>query len=156
MTTKAVKSQGAQLWFINNAGTPALEAIGQVTQATGLGGTTNNIDITNFDSVAKEYLVGLQDPGTLSFDIVFDPTNTSHQDLITVAQAGTRNQFILLLSDGVAAPTLTGGNIVPPVGRTSAYFLASVHQLQADVQKENVAMLKVQLKLSGTITWTYA
>lgn len=156
MTTKAVKSQKTKLYFVNNDTTPALVACDQVSNASGLGGSKSDIDITNFDSDAKEFLVGLEDPGTLSLDLVFDPTNLSHQDLIKLKDGGTRNPMILCLSDGTTAPTYSAGAITAPTGRTSASFLASVQQVQFDVAKDGAVMAKVNLRLSGSITWTYA
>ena len=57
-----VLTQGTEL-FVASGGSEIVKLV-NISSATGFGGPSNDIDITNLDSTAMEYLQGLEDPGT--------------------------------------------------------------------------------------------
>lgn len=156
MPSTAIKTQKTELYFVTSDVTPTLEKVGQVSQTTLNGGAAAEIDITNFDSEQKESESGLPDPGTLSFDIVSDPSNTSHQALDAVYAAGTITDFIVCLSDGTTAPTYTTGTVTPPTDRSGFQFKAFVQQVTNNGATDNVWKATIQLRISGKVTRFYA
>lgn len=98
MASTAITAQGSVLSI---GGTPT--PIENVTSFSGFDGEAAEIDITNLSSTAKEYLAGLTDPGTFSFE--FHPnflTATAGQELLRAAAlSGAVTAFELALSDGV-------------------------------------------------------
>lgn len=152
---KGIKTQHTELYFVNNAGTPAMVKLGALTDFSGLGGQKAEIDSTNLDSLAKEWFTGLEDPGTLSLNLNLDPSDTVHQALFKVKDDGTNNQFILCLSDGVSAPTFATPDITAPTDRTSVAFTASVQQLTVSGAADAIVKAAVQLRISGLPAWTW-
>lgn len=73
MASTATKSQGTQLYISN--GTNWLQ-VKNIKNVDGLdGGTSTDIDVTNLDSTAKEYVQGLVDSGELSLGLDWDWTD---------------------------------------------------------------------------------
>lgn len=156
MATKAVKTQKTELYFVTNADPAAMMKIGQVSQTTLNGGSAAEIDITNFDSDQKESEAGLPDPGTLSFDLVSDPGNASHQALDAIYNAGVKTTFFVCMSDGTAAPTLASNVPTAPASRSGFQFLAFVQQITNNGATDEVWKSTVQLRVSGKVTRFYA
>jgi len=154
MATKSIKSQKTELFCLANS---AVLKIAQVSGITGLGsGSASAIDLTTLDSDAKENVSGLVDGGNISFDLVFDPTSNSHQELQSIYASTDNYQWMIGLSDANTAPTANSGAFVAPTGRTVVAFTASVSQLETDFASDDVARSKVQLRVSGLPAWTYA
>ena len=80
----------------------AAAAVGAVTNLVGFDGTATEIDVTNLQSTAKEFLIGLQDFGnvTLSIWLVSDTGQTKLRSLKTAAAAAA---YTISLSDGSVA-----------------------------------------------------
>ena len=66
----------------------------------GFDGQAAEIDITDLDSTAKEFLVGLQDWGTLSFDVNRDFSDAGQMALDASKRAGTLKAYKLTLPNG--------------------------------------------------------
>lgn len=152
---KGIKTQHTELYFVNNDSAPALVKVGAFTDFNGLGGQKGEIDATNLDSTAKEFFTGLEDSGTFGANINLDPSDSGHQDMIQVKDDGTNNSFILCLSDGSAAPTLTGSTITPPAGRTSVAFTASVQQFTISGAADAIVKAAIQLRITGSVAWSW-
>lgn len=153
--TPYIATQGCELYVVDDVtvpATPAVVKIGAVKGITSIGGSSTDIDISNMDSIVKEFAKGLRDGGSPSFDIVFDPKSASHILLHTLSNMGTNatKQFFFGLSDGTGAPTITGGTYTPPTTRSGISFLGYVKQFQLDAATDNVLTGKCQLKASGS------
>lgn len=98
MASSAITAQGSIL-SIGPTPTP----IENVISYSGFDGSAAEIDITNLSSTSKEFLSGLTDPGTFSFE--FHPnflTATAGQEALRAAAlSGAITAFELDLSDGV-------------------------------------------------------
>jgi hypothetical protein len=68
----AIPTQGTQISITIGAAPGTKTLIAEATGWSGPRFTRNEIDITNLQSVAKEYLLGLKDPGEFSVDVNFD------------------------------------------------------------------------------------
>ena len=148
-----VRTQGTEVFILDTT----IKKIPNVVDIGEFGPQADDIDVTNFDSVAKEYLTGLPDNGELTLQINLDTTNAVHQLLSAQAGTGTRFQFAVCLSEGTADPTVTGGNIVPPDAdeRTSYVFLASVKSFRRAIKTNDANRVNCVLRISGGITTTW-
>lgn len=149
-----LKTQGTELFMLDDTGSPErVLKISNLTNIDGLGGSAGDIDITNFDSSAKEYLVGLLDNGTASFGLNLSPSNDSHQTILENA-GGNRFSWAIGCSDGTADPTLSGGNFVLPSTRTWFTFTASIQEATRAFATDDAIRIQGSLRVSGSITMT--
>ncbi len=80
-----------------------MDNIGEVVSIDGPAGSVNVIDITNLGSTAREKLVGIQDEGQLSMEVLSNfttgSTGINQWKLRDLRQAGTKGVFDLVLTD---------------------------------------------------------
>lgn len=151
-----VKSQGTHLYLLNTLETPALIKLTCPTGISGLGGAKDQIDVTCLDETEdRQFDAGLGNPGQVSVPFNLDPEDASHQVLFDLKEAGTTIDWIICLSDGTAAPTLTDDEITPPVGRTSAEFKAYVSDVNIDIATNDVVKGTLTLQRSGKVNWNW-
>jgi hypothetical protein len=97
-----LKSQGCSIWMMDTTVSPnAYVELGQVVSISGPDGSTGEIDVTNLSSSAKEFIPSLPDWGSVSMDVVWDPTTASvnHDDIWTDFSAQTIGTYQIRLSD---------------------------------------------------------
>jgi hypothetical protein len=82
------KTQGSKIEVSGIASPSVFAQVVNVTDISDSGVTVDQIDTTNLDSTAKEYVPGLPDFGTVTVQINWDSDETTHQTLDTIAQAG--------------------------------------------------------------------
>lgn len=152
---KGTKSQGTELYMLSIDATPVLVKIGAFTDWSGLGAAKSQIDATNLDSLAKEYLPGLKDNGAATFNLNLDPTDTGQISVQAVDDADATTTFVLLLSDGTAEPTLTTGVVTPPTTRSSFMFSASVQEFSTSGSADAIVKAQLQLRITGAVTKTW-
>ncbi len=63
----------------------------------GFDGQASELDVTDLDSTAKEYRLGLQDWGTFSFDVNRDMDDPGQQAMDTAKRTGAQKPFKLTL-----------------------------------------------------------
>ena len=64
---------------------------------------STEIERTNFDSTAKEFILGLFDPGAFSIDVDQDNSDAGQLALMTALVTGAAKSFKLLLPNGNTA-----------------------------------------------------
>lgn len=148
-----IRTQKTQLYACLAGGT-TVAAIGNIADLGEFGGQADDIDVTNLDSVAKEFLTGLLDNGELTLQLNLNPQDTVHQDLQSKAGNGVRYPFLVGLSDGTTAPTAVAGALVPPAAsaRTSFAFSASIKSFKFGAKTNDAIRVTVMLRISGAIT----
>lgn len=146
-----VLTQGTAL-YVATGGT-VITKIGNVPNVDGLGGASSDIDVTNFDSTAMEYLQGLNDEGTASINLNWSPEDASHDTLFALKQSKERVQWCVAAADGTAAPTAVDGEIVAPADRASFIFDATVQQIQWNLAANDVIRASLSLRISGAIEY---
>lgn len=102
----------------------------------GFDGKVNKLDGTNLDSVAKEWLAGLQDNGSFAFDLHVDMADAGQTALRSFLAARTNNPFKLTL----------------PNGRT-ATFNAFVESFPIDGGVDKIITASVSLVISGEVIY---
>ncbi len=101
-------------------------AIANVKDFSGLDGSASEIDVTNLDSTAKEFRLGLTDPGQFTMNFDYDDSNAGHQALRAKQISGVLTNFKVLFTNAdaitfsgfVKKMTLAGG--VDQVAKSSA------------------------------------
>lgn len=80
------------------AATPVtFTAISNIKDFSGFDGAASEIDVTNLDSTAKEYRLGLADSGQFTFNIDYDSTSAGHIALQAKKVSGVLSNFKLVL-----------------------------------------------------------
>jgi hypothetical protein len=150
-----IRTQKTQVYICDTATT--CTPIPNIADLGEFGEQSDDIETTNLDSLAKEYLTGLPDNGELTLQINLNPQNLMHQLLAANAGSGVRFGFCVALSDGTTAPTASGSVITPPLAsaRTSFVFTASVKSFRQAYKKNDAARVNVTLRISGAITKTW-
>lgn len=150
-----LKTQGTQLYLLDNGVSPAeVKRITNLSNIDGIGGAASDIDVTNFDSTAREYLVGLVDNGQASFNFNLSPGSAVHQRLLAI-RGGSRYSWAVGMSDGTAAPTIAAGDVFSlPTGRSWLTFDASVQEATFTFQTDDAVRVQGSLRVSGSITFT--
>lgn len=138
MVTTAIKTQGIQLKIENEASPNEFTLIGQIDSISDIGsGEGEDIDITNFDSLAKEYLQGLPDEGSATFGLVFNPDNVLHERLINLRNAQASADFKLTFPSGT---------------KDTLSFTAFVKTFAFDMQANDAVRATVTLRITGLVT----
>lgn len=155
----SIKSQGSELFIVDNFTTPATPAIVKLkcpTGITGLGGARDQIENTCLDATEdRTYVSGLGNPGQVSVPFNLDPSAVSHQLLFDMKESGANTQFVIGFSDGTATPTIVTNTVTTPTGRTTAVFTAYVADVNIDIATNTIVTGTLTLQRSGAVNWTW-
>ena len=146
-----LKTQGIQYYLLDASDTGnEVRKIENVTSITGVGGTAGTIEVTNFESVAKEFVTGLKDSGTVSFGLNYDPAATGQETLLGLVGGDNKN-FIICGPESTTAPSYSSGFTYPP-DRTYILFEAGVQGMPFDMNTDDVWRMNCTLLVSGDYT----
>lgn len=121
--------KGTQLKHGVGTGPTVYTAITQRTSIKGPGTQVGKADVTDLDSIVKEYRPTLGDPGEMSFDIWYDPVAATHQLLTDYLSAPAVAKWQLKFSDDAATAIPFDGFVsgFEPGGMDpEGYLMASV------------------------------
>lgn len=146
----SLKTQGTELWFVD----PADDAIVKVGCPTSIGGISagrDQLETTCLDSAAREYEAGLATPGQASVGLNFDPADPSHVRLHELYAAGTKLNWALGLSDGIAPPTSvdTDGDFVLPATRSFITLNGYIADFPFDLSLNAVVTSTLSIQVSN-------
>lgn len=100
---KGIDSTGYGAYTSGGSATPqTMTAVGEVTAVGGFDGQSDEIETTHLQSTAKEFLVGLQDFGTVSLKLNLI-TDTGQTKLRSLKAAAAIGYFAITLSDGTVS-----------------------------------------------------
>jgi len=152
-----LKTQGTHLYLVDRTGTAALVKMECPTGISGVtAGARDQIEDTCLDNTEdKTFVAGLGNPGTISVPFILNPQAASHQLLLDLKASGAMAEWIVLLSDGSAAPTLVTDTLTPPAARTSFMFDAFVSDVAIDIATNEVVRGTLTLQRSGPVTATW-
>lgn len=159
MTTGTVKSQGTELFVIDDVTvpeTPAVMKLACPTGINGLGGAADQIEDTCLDATEdKTYKRGLGNPGQVTVPFNFIPTNATHQTILFDMKAdGGVKKWMACLSDGTGNPTITTGELTAVAARSCLAFEAYVADVNIDIATNDLVRGTLILQRSGTVTLT--
>ena len=100
----AIQSQGFKLEIGDVGDSPALlTEVKEVTTFSGFDGQAAEIETTNLQSTAKEYLMGLEDAGAFNVDINYVAADPGQSEARTARAARTLKTFLVTFSDATTA-----------------------------------------------------
>lgn len=133
---------------VSNLGTPAeWIRVGGVNTIRDLrSGSAAEIDVTDLDSTAKEFLLGLADNGTMGIDLFYDPNDPGQIILETLRESSATNAYRV----GVPNPLQSGS----PTGFTLFAFSGFVRTFTFTSGVDAALVGSVEIRLTGAITKT--
>ncbi len=142
MTTNQVSSYGTLLKIGDGGGPETFTTIAEVKDISGPSFERATIDATTHSSTGawKEVVPGLLEPGEVSFEIGFLPTNATHSQtsgLVRDLKNRTKRNFQLVFTDG---------------GSTTWQFAAYVTGFTPKAPVDGLLGADVTLKLTGAPT----
>jgi len=150
-----VKTQGTELYLLDDTDSGnEVRKIGSITGFSGIGGEAGEIDITDMDSVAREFLTALKDNGTVNVNFDYDPQDESQQTLDALV-GGANKRFLVALAESDTQPTYSS-TFDLPTDRTTFDFNAGVRSFQLDASADDAWRGTTNLRVSGDITKTPA
>ena len=134
MPNTAQVTQGTAFYRGDNASPIVYTLIGQVRNISGPDGQRGEIDITTFESTAKEFEKQLPDYGRYTLEVVFDSDNSQHQNLWADFKNGTTRTWRLNI------PTSPNKTIV---------FSGWVQQFSMNEQTDDVYRASVGIRITS-------
>lgn len=110
--------------------------IGNVASFSGFDGSAPEIDTTNLDSTAAEYVLGLQDFGSCSLEVQLDTADAGQIALVAARAAAVQKSFTITLKSGKVAG-----------------FRAFVKSFTVDISPQKANGGKVDLRITGNVTF---
>lgn len=110
--------------------------VANVRSYNGFDGSASEIERTNFDSTAKEFILGLFDPGQFMIEVDQDNTDPGQIALMTALVTGLLKNFKLLLPNG-----------------NTATFTAYVKKFNSQGAVDQAVRRSADLRISGPVTW---
>jgi len=89
----------------DGAGPEVFTPFPEVTSLSGLGKTNPLVEVTSFDSAAREYIAGLADGTEVTLEANYLPADAQQQGLIADVDGGLNRNFEILITDGVTPLT---------------------------------------------------
>lgn len=150
MTAGTIETKGTRLYFAKSDS--EILKVACPTGITGLGGPADQIETTCLDSIEKEYVRGMLNPGKISVPINLIPRSASHQALLDLKDSGDIVSFMIVLSDQTGEPTISSsdGRLESP-GATTFEFLAYVDDVNVDITTNEIVKGTVTLQRSGAV-----
>lgn len=147
---KMFRTQGTDLYFVSSTGD--VLRLNCITEAPDpVGGDRPDIDITCLESLAREFVSGLETPSDGTFPFILDADSDAHTELFALKDSGENTQWYLGMSDDDTDPTLDiDDNLEHPEERSGFIFTASVRNLELAGPLDEVWRGTVTLRRSGT------
>ena len=136
MSSNAILAQGTVFKVSADGSPPSYAAIPEITTIGGPDGSAPTIDVTDLDSTAREYVLGLKDEGAFSLSIHYIPANAVHAQLRAAWAARTKLRFQMIFTD---------------TGTTVWEFSGYVTGFAGNAAVDTVIEATVGIKITGAI-----
>ena len=133
----AISAQKSKLEIGTTDDVTAWTKVGGLKSFSGMDGSASDIDTTDLDSDAKEFMPGLQDFGAFNFDVNVNRADLGQSGLEAARAAAKVIPFRLTLPDG-------------SVGTWKGYVKTTPLQGGVDA----VLTGSITTKISGNVAWT--
>ncbi len=158
MTTGTVRTQGTEVFFVDNtvsASQPDLIKLACPTGVQGLGGAKDQIETTCLDTIGdKEYAGGLGNPGVVTIPFNLIPRDFSHQVLFEFKRTGEVLEWIACLSESREQPTVdSDGVITAPATRSSFQFQGYIADVNIDIANNEIVRGTLTVQRSGNVVF---
>lgn len=131
----AVDTTGKTITASGTATPVTSTVIANLKDFSGFDGAASEIDVTNLSSIAKEFRLGLTDPGQFTINIDYDGANAGHVALRAKQGSGALSIFTL---------TLPNASVITFNGYVKKFSLAG--------GVDAVAKTAVDIRISGAVT----
>lgn len=135
--TSAVLGAGSSLKLSDGASPEVYTTIAEVLRCGPIGYTTPEVDVTNLDSTAKEYITGLKDGNQVEFECNWLAGNTQQNAL---RDAGTNSKNFQMVWNGSPQKTAT-------------FTLAAISFSSGETTPESQQTITISGRISGEIVW---
>jgi hypothetical protein len=122
----------------------AFVSIPEVMSLSGLGKTNPLVDVTSFDSTAREYIAGLADGSEITMECNYLPGNTAQDAIVADVDSGT-NFYMQVTAENPNSGT-------SPIASDTYTFLVTPLSWTFAPSYEDKNMMSFTLKISGDIT----
>lgn len=142
--SNAIKSQGTVLEIDTDGGSPYVYMpVGEVRDVPDIdGGEAADIDVTHLGSTAREYIIGLQDGGTIALSGNLVPQDAGQAEMREARRDQTLRHFRVTFTD--SAPSL------------KAEFDAFVKRFSASLAVDSQVTFNATLRVTGLVSWSDA
>ena len=124
---------------------PSYEKIGAVTQVNVPTGQNTVIDITDFDSTARQRLIGVPDEGQMDVAVNYLATNAAQQRIIEDRKNRTQGRYVVMWTDETASDT---------THPTWCEFLAYPTGFVVAGKVDDKVTAQITLQIDGEVRWT--
>lgn len=138
--TAAVLGKNATLQLGSGASPQVYTTIAEVLRVGPIGSTNPEVNVTNLDSTAQEYIAGLADGNTVDFEFNWVAGNTQQQSLRTQQASGSTVNMKMVW------------NVSPQT--TAVFDLVLLDFEIGETTPEQQITGRVSGRISGSITWT--
>lgn len=151
----SLKTQGTEIYILDSTDTGnEVIKVTNVISGSGIGGEAGEIDKTNLDSLAREFLTALKDEGSITLNLNYDPKEASHQKLN--ALFGQDNvRFLIASSESATQPTFSTDYSIP-TDRSTWDFEGGVRSFSKDFESDNIWKATATIRVSGAVVETAA
>ena len=99
---------GVDIYWGTTASSPeAMSAVPEVKSFSGLGKVNPLVDVTSFDSAAREYIAGLADGQEITMECNYVPGSAVQSGMITAVNSGLNKNLRLVIADNTHSPIAT-------------------------------------------------
>jgi hypothetical protein len=134
--TAAVLGAGSALKLGNGASPEVFTTIAEILRCGPIGSVTPEVDVTNLDSTAKEYIGGLPDGASVEFEGNW--TKATQQTALRDA-VGTTKNFVMEWADSPAS--------------SASFAMVVLGFSMGETTPESQLTFTVQGRITGDITW---
>lgn len=138
--TAAVLGKNATLQLGSGASPQVYTTIAEVLRVGPIGSTNPEVNVTNLDSTAQEYIAGLADGNTVDFDFNWVAGNAQQQSLRTSQASGSTVNMKMVW------------NVSPQT--TAVFDFVLLDFEMGETTPEQQITGRVSGRISGSITWT--
>jgi hypothetical protein len=136
-----IATQGTTIEITKTGTPPTVAAIAQATGWSGPRMTRNEIDVTNLLSTAKEFLLGLKDPGEFSIDVNYDLADPGQK--LAWDELGKNENLDVKVTFPLVAPATTPGSFA---------FQALVMNFETAGRADDKVTGTLTLRITGDVT----
>lgn len=136
--SEKIKVQGTKFQVSDGGDPETFSDVPGVVSITGLGsGSAAEIDTTDLSSLAKEYVQGLKDEGSITIELIYDPSDPAHSRLEALRDTQQTTNFKVIASDAIS---------------TEFMFQGFVQSLPKDFSADDVLRSSATIRITGPIT----
>jgi hypothetical protein len=133
--------RGAKLYYGDTTGPTSFLQVPQCESIGEIGNENPQVEVTDLESTAREYLAGLADSAEIVFGFLADPLNAVHQQMDTDRRNGTVRYW--------KVEVYRAGSLI----RTGTFQGFVKRHAWGPFTNNEATKMPMTIKLSGDVTW---